>query len=176
MSVIEQFVLDNSHALSEVGGCKHCVVPKLVSLEWMVDLAERHVIELFTMLNNSGWVFTTWRDKKGRPEPYSVGAAKEFYLHRNATSFNAAYFRCLLKAPIELTRTCLSFLIDHPQCVQLMSARSRFQVNQNFMVESIVHRVLAIGSASRQLPSLARQPITNRRCRTLQRQMCIWRY
>ena len=99
---IEQLVIDNSHAPSEVGGCKHCVAPNLLRLECVVDLAERHVIELLAMLNNSGWVFTTWRDKQGRPEPYSVGAARKFYLHRNATSFNAAYFRCLIKAPIEL--------------------------------------------------------------------------
>lgn len=65
----------------------------------LVELSERHVLELFAMLENDGWKQSSFSGRKAElPTPYMHGDNKEWFLHRRATSFSALYFECLLKA------------------------------------------------------------------------------
>ena len=62
---------------------------------------DRHVIEHLTLLEEGGWVRCTFRGgrKEVRAlEPYKNGDMKVWYLDVNATTFNSAYFQCLLQA------------------------------------------------------------------------------
>ena len=69
----------------------------------LVELCERHVIELLSMLQRDGWTNQVWTSSRAaKPKtkslaPYILGGDKVWYLHRNATKFNALYFECLLQ-------------------------------------------------------------------------------
>lgn len=67
----------------------------------MAKVTDRHVIELLTLLDQAGWIRSDVNGggKKLRTlEPYTIGGKKVWYLHAAATTFNAAYFQCLLQA------------------------------------------------------------------------------
>ena len=64
----------------------------------LVDMSERHVIELLTMLEDEGWTHRVAAAGERRPEPYRVGDQKIWLLSQRSNSFNALYFECLLKA------------------------------------------------------------------------------
>ena len=71
----------------------------LQSCSMLVEMSERHVLELFAMLENDGWKQSSFSGRKAElPKPYMHGDNKEWFLHQRATSFSALYFECLLKA------------------------------------------------------------------------------
>ena len=66
-----------------------------------VELCDRHVIELVSMLEESGWIRRTVQGgtkEMRKLQPYISGELKVWYSHHKATKFNDAYFRCLLQA------------------------------------------------------------------------------